>query len=116
MSMPSSNMKPVCFNDTATTEIYTLALHDALPIYRAPGHAGRPAARAGLRQPGRRGALDRLCAAGGDGRGLDRKSTRLNSSHANISYVVFCLKNKQGLETVSYVSFRFVLWTRPSLC
>src|SRR2546430_10013359 len=80
------------FNDTATTEIYTLSLHDALPI-----SAGLPRARArlpGLRRvralgdhrPGRRGRV-----RGSRG---DRKSTRLNSSHSQISYAVFCLKKK----------------------
>src|SRR2546430_13115240 len=75
------------FNDTATTEIYTLSLHDALPIYSAR-HA-RPAencratgghARSGWPQ---------------DGTARDRKSTRLNSSHSQISYAVFCLKKKK---------------------
>src|SRR2546430_12155914 len=70
------------FNDTATTEIYTLSLHDALPIcdLQACGwHSGRPLAQ-GLRtfRPFVR----------------DRKSTRLNSSHSQISYAVFCLKKK----------------------
>src|SRR5256885_11535121 len=91
------------FNDTATTEIYTLSLHDALPIsYRA----------AGLRQDDDRGEA---CIAGAPGRAPaacrrarpppsggrrstahagDRKSTRLNSSHLVISYAVFCLKKK----------------------
>src|SRR3712207_8146780 len=84
------------FNDTATTEIYTLSLHDALPICVAvvPGDralledgdlAGRLAA-AGER------LRDRPLEAG------DRKSTRLNSSHANISYAVFCLKKKSELD------------------
>src|SRR3712207_7447166 len=81
------------FNDTATTEIYTLSLHDALPIYVL------------LRRLDARGRLRRLvrpAARRGDVRGLrlgaaavDRKSTRLNSSHANISYAVFCLKKKK---------------------
>src|SRR2546422_10257859 len=80
------------FNDTATTEIYTLSLHDALPISQ--------------RQPGGGGVVRRLqddhavvlahceiegfqlCAG-------DRKSTRLNSSHGYISYAVFCLKKKK---------------------
>src|SRR3712207_8293710 len=74
-------------NDTATTEIYTLSLHDALPISRKPArrHSGR-------RTPNRSGqaVADRLSAA----LSADRKSTRLNSSHANISYAVFCLKKK----------------------
>src|SRR3712207_9049972 len=87
------------FNDTATTEIYTLSLHDALPI--SPG--ARTALSAMLvlshprllHQPGdevlssraQRGISRRPAAR-------DRKSTRLNSSHANISYAVFCLKKK----------------------
>src|SRR3712207_7255081 len=84
------------FNDTATTEIYTLSLHDALPIYRRAASSADPpfGARRGEEHrdppPGRRGA------AGPRGaRARDRKSTRLNSSHANISYAVFCLKKKK---------------------
>src|SRR3712207_8075213 len=89
------------FNDTATTEIYTLSLHDALPIcWRRPRHVLqsprlRGASRErryhqGARRPERGGAetLPVLTV------GRDRKSTRLNSSHANISYAVFCLKKK----------------------
>src|SRR5207247_11091783 len=69
------------FNDTATTEIYTLSLHDALPILRAlRGHRRD-------RLGDRRG---RLLSSG-----RDRKSTRLNSSHEWISYAVFCLKKKK---------------------
>src|SRR5258708_39339025 len=69
------------FNDTATTEIYTLSLHDALPIYVR--RAGRPRYAAGPRS--RRP----------DAPFQDRKSTRLNSSHQIISYAVFCLKKKK---------------------
>src|SRR5471030_2584271 len=68
------------FNDTATTEIYTLSLHDALPILRG----NRTAERSGQR-------LQRI---GRNGHTQDRKSTRLNSSHLGISYAVFCLKKK----------------------
>src|SRR2546429_4092047 len=73
------------FNDTATTEIYTLSLHDALPIslrQQLP-HETPPAGADG--QPERH-----LFVA----HGRDRKSTRLNSSHGYISYAVFCLKKK----------------------
>src|SRR5256886_9064138 len=80
------------FNDTATTEIYTLSLHDALPIYyQQPRsrhdvvpHAavGVVAVHHGHPRPAR--------PAG------DRKSTRLNSSHSQISYAVFCLKKKMS--------------------
>src|SRR3712207_9089059 len=84
------------FNDTATTEIYTLSLHDALPISRRPGGGAVTAPRdwdaatysrlaAPMTAMGLE-VLDRL---------EDRKSTRLNSSHANISYAVFCLKKKK---------------------
>src|SRR2546430_10004974 len=78
------------FNDTATTEIYTLPLHDALPISRRPG-AGAPARDA---RPARRlePALPLLVPAHSR---RDRKSTRLNSSHSQISYAVFCLKKKK---------------------
>src|SRR3712207_8620494 len=102
------------FNDAATAEIYALPLHDALPICvddpardreaeAGTAVAGRPrrvhAVEAlehalGLvgRDPGTLvGDDDRGPARR---RGIDRKSTRLNSSHANISYAVFCLKNK----------------------
>src|SRR3712207_6866168 len=83
------------FNDTATTEIYTLSLHDALPI----SWLARPCTRSPyvIRPISRRrtiaiGATVAITAAALTA--LDRKSTRLNSSHANISYAVFCLKKK----------------------
>src|SRR3712207_7674327 len=82
------------FNDTATTEIYTLSLHDALPISQrvepALEHGG--AVPLGLEQ-GERLRLVDVVRRGVVGV-VDRKSTRLNSSHANISYAVFCLKKK----------------------
>src|SRR2546430_7080883 len=78
------------FNDTATTEIYTLSLHDALPI------CGNYADVASKLAPVR----SRLEAALNEVEGIpqrpaDRKSTRLNSSHSQISYAVFCLKKKK---------------------
>src|SRR2546430_5813601 len=80
------------FNDTATTEIYTLSLHDALPIsprlHRTGGGRQRHPHRAA--QGGRR--LRRLSRPRPR---PDRKSTRLNSSHSQISYAVFCLKKKK---------------------
>src|SRR3712207_6885952 len=84
------------FNDTATTEIYTLSLHDALPICGRAGGGRGAAGMAGLGAR-RRDALPlprRSLAAGHALVLRDRKSTRLNSSHANISYAVFCLKKK----------------------
>src|SRR3712207_7883208 len=82
----------VFFNDTATTEIYTLSLHDALPISRERAGRGHP----GLLAPGHGGLLPDDEDPPAPGAGLDRKSTRLNSSHANISYAVFCLKKKHS--------------------
>src|SRR3712207_8668506 len=86
----------VFFNDTATTEIYTLSLHDALPISGVQLHhrlrASRGAGEAGLLA----GEHEAHAAAPDRARDRDRKSTRLNSSHANISYAVFCLKKKKG--------------------
>src|SRR3712207_7318309 len=88
------------FNDTAPTEIYTLSLHDALPISDEPELVvvvGQEAQGLGqLRrhrrvQPHVRPPHRHLQA---DSPPPDRKSTRLNSSHANISYAVFCLKKK----------------------
>src|SRR3712207_7234556 len=104
----------VFFNDPATTEIYTLSLHDALPISSQPG----PQLRAGLEgvqvdalvlqaapQPLDEHVVQPAAAAvHGDahpGLAQDRKSTRLNSSHANISYAVFCLKKKTKLNCTS---------------
>src|SRR2546422_49484 len=82
------------FNDTATTEIYTLSLHDALPISSASGPGGlrdggtgRSRRGAAARPPRTRPPPTRRC--------RDRKSTRLNSSHGYISYAVFCLKKKK---------------------
>src|SRR4051812_41689493 len=71
------------FNDTATTEIYTLSLHDALPICAVRRLSSEEQAHAESR-PGGLDAVGRQ----------DRKSTRLNSSHMSISYAVFCLKKK----------------------
>src|SRR5690242_21815681 len=92
------------FNDTATTEIYTLSLHDALPIWtdrpvpvqgRAGGRGRRAVHRAvgSARLRGRGAAA--LVAARHVQPAPDRKSTRLNSSHMSISYAVFCLKKKK---------------------
>src|SRR5439155_14623296 len=82
------------FNDTATTEIYTLSLHDALPIWPT---AGQPRQSLWSHQSGQfpaQGGLDQR--AGDYSHSLDRKSTRLNSSHVAISYAVFCLKKKKS--------------------
>src|SRR2546430_9821652 len=106
------------FNDTATTEIYTLSLHDALPIYdfgdgeraaRLP-HGPVPDSR---NRHQRKNALDRSAAEWRRplrdwSRRLgsqDRKSTRLNSSHSQISYAVFCLKKKN----ISHIVTLYIL-------
>src|SRR3712207_7964021 len=83
------------FNDTATTEIYTLSLHDALPILRYRKN-GAPINEVktpiGISFPFK----SVLAKTSIHIRNIpDRKSTRLNSSHANISYAVFCLKKKK---------------------
>src|SRR3712207_9400691 len=96
------------FNDTATTEIYTLSLHDALPILFIHGIASRTLeglARAAEMQAAREsGALmgGKRVTFEAKLSGEDRKSTRLNSSHANISYAVFCLKKKKKHAKVRY--------------
>src|SRR5688572_33307064 len=77
-----------CFTATSTTEIYTLSLHDALPIFAAEDVLHRRSQRHGVPADV---ALHPFRLAG---RG-DRKSTRLNSSHSQISYAVFCLKKKR---------------------
>src|SRR5207253_11126834 len=88
------------FTPPSTTDIYTLSLHDALPIYhrsRTDPRVRRPDRRGSSKSPG--SIAGRRIAPGGplETRGLhqrDRKSTRLNSSHVAISYAVFCLKKK----------------------
>src|SRR5690606_42096471 len=98
-------------NNTRTTCVYTLSLHDALPIFQAVvpavlhegggrgAHGARQRQRVGKRRrqvdclPPRRQPGD--CSGHGEGADEDRKSTRLNSSHVKISYAVFCLKKKR---------------------
>src|ERR1039457_7570426 len=70
------------FNDTAITEIYTLSPHDALPIW-LPSDGPR---------------IHRLFRRRAEGHQIDRKSTRLNSSHLVISYAVFCSKKKKNTD------------------
>src|SRR2546430_10277018 len=80
------------FNDTATTEIYTLSLHDALPISPVPGN-GVAVTRDWDWQHWQPQTRVPTGAWG------DRKSTRLNSSHSQISYAVFCLKKNKPINT-----------------
>src|SRR3989337_4096407 len=88
------------FNDTATTEIYTLSLHDALPIWGG-------SCTTSPRGPARSGPCP----------GRDRKSTRLNSSHGSISYAVFCLKKnkKTNRLPISTTTHSFLL-IHPTPC
>src|SRR5438105_12629157 len=76
------------FNDTAPTEIYTLSLHDALPIYWVRDR--------------RIHLID--CLQHRPQHPIDRKSTRLNSSHEWISYAVFCLKKKKNIDTQTHTN------------
>src|SRR2546426_7372292 len=97
------------FNDTATTEIYTLSLHDALPISQSPILS----ATASLPAISQAQCLDEHQEGGWQltptgivkeetGVWRDRKSTRLNSSHLVISYAVFCLKKKKKQPSIHY--------------
>src|SRR5205085_7208086 len=92
-SPSSHSLSLFFFNDPAPTEIYTLSLHDALPI------SHRPESRGGRRRRDVGDALLHAAEPGDDGVeksvSQDRKSTRLNSSHSQISYAVFCLKKKK---------------------
>src|SRR2546430_8121931 len=102
------------FNDTATTEIYTLSQHDALPISRgqlrgsiqACGHGQTAESR---HQPQRRredpSSDEQSHLAARQAGCRDRKSTRLNSSHSQISYAVFCLKKKNNINSVLHSAF-----------
>src|SRR5947209_12911250 len=91
--MPSSCITRCFFNYTATTQTYTLSLHDAHPIF----HAAHEIRRVQLVERRRKklGGFRGGHAPQREQAGKDRKSTRLNSSHANISYAVFCLKKKK---------------------
>src|SRR3712207_8392260 len=103
--MTTSRFSFFLFNDTATTEIYTLSLHDALPICsplggrRTTAYEARHFTRVQHTRPeagcGRERIRELRAHAGRAS--VDRKSTRLNSSHANISYAVFCLKKNTRL-------------------
>src|SRR2546427_10314996 len=94
MLLRSSSFFFFFFNDTATTEIYTLSLHDALPILNYNRNRRRRSAL-----PITETELKLIAAPAIMGLSkipmIDRKSTRLNSSHSQISYAVFCLKKKK---------------------
>src|SRR3712207_7128294 len=104
------------FNDTATTEIYTLSLHDALPIWQ--NNSISPIISTAASFASLADQCGSGCVSGTPGERMsaetvgqsscrrspvsDRKSTRLNSSHANISYAVFCLKKKKPTKITQY--------------
>src|SRR5690349_22154673 len=94
---------------TSTTEVYTLSLHDALPIWMAFHNAATHRITASACWPAR---ISRTGAATSQCRRnttrADRKSTRLNSSHVEISYAVFCLKKKNGGEACNFCVWRCV--------
>src|SRR5260221_7780977 len=118
--LPSTSLFLFFFNDTATTEIYTLSLHDALPISQHPP-ALRPLGQAGPANtwrphPGLRIRQRRPPPAPRQRERVDRKSTRLNSSHTVISYAVFCLKKEEHtpeLQSHSDLVCRLLLGIQP---
>src|SRR5690348_17395271 len=97
------------FNDPPTTEIYTLSLHDALPIFYDKVLFDHYAVSGN-------GYGNEFDYKGKDYKGSDRKSTRLNSSHPSISYAVFCLKKKKNhiasCQSLSYspVAFYYTIF------
>src|SRR5260221_7523723 len=103
------------FNDTATTEIYTLSLHDALPISQGPKPWRKRESRRRRGQSRRSSGCSVwwTCAH----RRRDRKSTRLNSSHTVISYAVFCLKKKKKDKIETYTRYTYgnsTIWNYSS--
>src|SRR5688572_32147897 len=112
----ASSMFSFFFNDTATTEIYTLSLHDALPIFGDDQQP--PAWRAGALFVVRRVGAEVLVLRPHQTHiaAQDRKSTRLNSSHSQISYAVFCLKKKNYQHSTAYctawMTSRTLMWLR----
>src|SRR5687768_17917921 len=98
------------FNDTVTTVIYTLSLHDALPISRLSTAARFSAQRLRpWRTRGRTSAPHTRRPPHQNARVLDRKSTRLNSSHGYISYAVFCLKKKNIFDLTNEINIPHIL-------
>src|SRR5437868_9245049 len=94
------------YTDTSTPSTYTLSLHDALPIYN---YAATAEALGMSRDEMRRIARN-------SSRDIDRKSTRLNSSHVSISYAVFCLKKKKKRQTYDYSTPFIPVFHRTSAC
>src|SRR5256885_4225810 len=102
------------FNDTATTEIYTLSLHDALPISLFKNPDEENLTEIEVTDPthplfGRHFPLISVSSP-------DRKSTRLNSSHLVISYAVFCLKKKRRRRSAPAWGAAARIWRAPAMC
>src|SRR5689334_24116833 len=95
----TARIRSFFFNDPSTAQIYTLSLHDALPIFVILGLADEALLDVELEQ-GLRGILALDTQEGPEER-PDRKSTRLNSSHSSISYAVFCLKKKNLVSSLA---------------
>src|SRR3712207_8525379 len=95
------------FNDTATTEIYTLSLHDALPISEAASAVSLSDGGSRVLPDRRRRRDSRPLRLHSLRRRRDRKSTRLNSSHANNSYAGFCLQKKNSMNSRSSLASSF---------
>src|SRR5690606_41520142 len=108
VSMPSrvrrpASLRSLFLTDTAASRIYTLSLHDALPISgerRAVRRRDRPLRRDGRPVRHRRRRHQGRPRQEDHGGGRDRKSTRLNSSHVKISYAVFCLKKTRAPDAI----------------
>src|SRR5690606_41825388 len=100
----------------ATTETYTLSLHDALPISSRRLHAISRHALAARSRPGRFASNSVRRARSERRRGSDRKSTRLNSSHVKISYAVFCLKKKNCMPCRPCLMFMLIYITNFCAC
>src|SRR2546422_6560420 len=101
------------FNDTATTEIYTLSLHDALPIFSTTSSLLHTMQNCGYLQRDEKGQFYLSMKIVIQAYRADRKSTRLNSSHGYISYAVFCLKKKKNKINISDLTNKYL---RPCTC
>src|SRR3712207_8209950 len=95
LTMRRPTLSLLFFNDTPTPEIYTLSLHDALPIFPRPSGRTKTATTCPCFRSTGNPAQSVVPGSSTSTVSVDRKSTRLNSSHANISYAVFCLKKNK---------------------
>src|SRR3712207_8487411 len=110
--VPETTFFRFFFNDTATTEIYTLSLHDALPIF----YRGHPVELYRCVDARVFNQVSRALRRAIEDARPDRKSTRLNSSHANISYAVFCLKKKKTSLNASHSNISYAVFCLKTHC